>query len=305
MSRQTFLPPGVAGLLRSGLPIGTGNKAFDFAIRRLYPQKRDESSLRRPVALLLNNRLSRHGIGACMQQLAHLQDSEITPWILSSAELAHGRLDHNLLAVDPGCHVVLGGDEERGLFGSLRQLEVEAEIVFAGSGPGQRVVIRRPDPLRRRLIISALERHVPGDPFRLPVLGGKQSHLPPAGRAVGRSVPLGIPYPHLPVVAPARFNRGSRVGNIDRLVGFNPAAVPNIGSILCQVLRRAGHANLIRRLPGAPSGILKLPGKPGMRDVDSQRLLHAFALQVVGRMAVESRSRGGKQPVHKKQENKG
>ena len=52
--------------------------------------------------------------GACVQELADGNDSEISPGILRAPEIAHRRFDHNLLAVDPGRHVVFGGDEKRG-----------------------------------------------------------------------------------------------------------------------------------------------------------------------------------------------
>ena len=246
-------------MLGRSLPFRSGNEAFNFAVGHLHPEQRNESSLRRPVALLLNDRLSRQRISSCVQQFANRYDSKISPRILRATELAHGRFDHHLLTVDPGRHIVLGGDEERGLFGFLRQLEGEAEIVLAGRGFGQRIIIRRPDPFRRRFIISAQERHIPRDPFRFPVVGREQSHLPPTGLAVGRSLSLRVPNPHLPVVAAARLDGGTTVRHIDRLIGFNAAAVPHIGAILRQSFGRTGHTNFIRRLAGATPGILELP----------------------------------------------
>src|SRR5712691_340948 len=195
--------------------------------------------------ILLHNGFGGQQIAPRGQELADRNYPEIAPWILSSTKLAHRRPGHYLLAIHPGGEVVLGRDEERGRFGFLRQLETEAKIMFARRCIGQSVVIGLPDPLWRRLKVTAFQGHVARDPFRCPVLGRQQSHLPPTRLAVRRWLPLRVPYANLPVVTAARLDGGAAVGNIHRLIRINSPAVPDVGVILGQRFSRTGYANFI------------------------------------------------------------
>src|SRR5438105_12485513 len=101
-----------------------------------------------------------------------------------------------------------------------------------------------------------------------------------------------------------RFNSRTSIENIDGLIRINPPAIPDVSPILRQSFRRAGHANFIGCLPSTTSRILKLPRKPRMRDIDSQRFLHGFTSKMIRLIAFDRQRNKRERSARQKEEYK-
>src|SRR5579864_4854184 len=81
----------------------------------------------------------------------------------------------------------------------------------------------------------------PADPFCFPVLRVQQTHFPPSIFTRLRNAPSRVPNTHSPVVTLARLQCRSFVSNSNRLIRFDPPAVPNIRLARLETLTAAGH----------------------------------------------------------------
>src|ERR1035437_2926130 len=108
----------------------------------------------------------------------------------------------------------------------------------------------------------------------------EKAHLPPGSfRRLGDEA-CRIPYPNVPVVSLARFQRRAVIDNSNRLRGINFAAVPDAGLPGLQALIIAGYQNLVSRLSPVALGTIALPRQMRNHRVNSQRIFEVIAAQM-------------------------
>ena len=108
------------------------------------------------------------------------------------------------------------------------------------------------------------------DPFRPPIGGVQQPHRPP-----GRLAPVGdlaglIPDAHFPEAGLARRRNFPVIDDLDGLVRFDLAAVPEVALILFQQFSAARDEHLIRRLPAVPRVCVDDPAQAGLKRVHAE-----------------------------------
>src|SRR5207244_2686406 len=79
------------------------------------------------------------------------------------------------------------------------------------------------------------------DPLRLPVRSLQQTHFPPARLTPGRGAIIAIPNAYLPGAALAGAQRGSTVGDMQRLIREHLSTVPQLTLMI-------SHLDLVSRL---------------------------------------------------------
>ena len=223
-----------------------------------------------------------------------------------AARLPAGRLEPRRRDV---IHAIAEFDAD-GVFSLAQQIRDVARVVKAGfvifRPAGRKKIIADLFPVERHFILAeaadiherafeaglddkiaaqeqgfAIRRR--GDPSGVPVVRVEQTHRPDGRLApTGRLVCL-VPYADLPKNLFRRFQRPAGVGNLDGFVGGNPAAVPQVTFVICQLFQRRGGENLAGGLVLAALVAVIHPKQARLRYVNAHRVDRVLATQMRGR----------------------
>ncbi len=109
----------------------------------------------------------------------------------------------------------------------------------------------------------------PGGP---PVFGREQPHLPPGGLGPRPGLAAAVPRHDLPVALLPGPQRRARVHDADRVVGLDPAGVPEVSVVGAQPLDRQRHEDPVGGLASAPAIGLDDPAQSRAGLVDPDRV---------------------------------